>query len=196
MEALRAAMRTAGTEAETAIDAATLAADRFDAALAEDETGGPAAALDETAAAAGRAGGALQSAADVARQSWDVARAAVERTQEIARGLADDITGPIKEALKSGELSWQTFASAISGIARNVTVWFGGVSSSRTATRTCIVFRAITSLAAQVWPGASSKMETAAAPKVGAGQVMEKRSRKQSANRIVRGERVRGEASK
>jgi lambda family phage tail tape measure protein len=120
LEALRAAMRTAGTEAETALDAATLAADRFDAALAEDETGGPAAALDDTAAAAGRAGGALQSAADVARQSWDAARAAVERTQEIARGLADDITGPIKEALKSGELSWQTFASAISGIAQNL----------------------------------------------------------------------------
>ena len=114
------AMRAAGTEAKTSLDGATAAADRFDAALAEDETGGPAATLDETAAAAGRAGGALQSAADVARQSWDAARAAVERTQEIARGLADDITGPIKEALKSGELSWQTFASAISGIAQNL----------------------------------------------------------------------------
>ena len=120
MEALRTAMRAAGTEAETALDGATVAADRFDAALADDETGGPAAALDETAAAAGLAGGALQSAADVARQSWDAARAAVERTQEIARGLADDITGPIKDALKSGELSWQTFASAISGIAQNL----------------------------------------------------------------------------
>ena len=120
MEALRTAMRAAGTEAETSLDGATAAADRFDAALAEDETGGPAATLDETAAAAGRAGGALQSAADVARQSWDAARAAVERTQEIARGLADDITGPIKDALKSGELSWQTFASAISGIAQNL----------------------------------------------------------------------------
>ncbi|WP_137703184.1 phage tail tape measure protein [Marimonas lutisalis] len=120
IEALRTAMRAAGAEAETSLDGATAAADRFDAALAEDETGGPAAALDETAAAAGRAGGALQSAADVARQSWDAARAAVERTQEIARGLADDITGPIKEALKSGELSWQTFASAISGIAQNL----------------------------------------------------------------------------
>lgn len=64
--------------------------------------------------------GPLQSAADVARQSWDAARAAVERTQEIARGLADDITGPIKDALKSGELSWRSFASAISGIAQNL----------------------------------------------------------------------------
>ena len=119
LEALEA-MRAAGTEAETSLDGATVAADRFDAALADDETGGPAAALDETAAAAGRAGGALQSAADVARQSWDAARAAVERTQEIARGLADDITGPIKDALKSGELSWQSFASAVSGIAQNL----------------------------------------------------------------------------
>lgn len=113
-------MRATGAEAEISLEGATAAADRFDAALAEDETGGPAAALDETAAAAGRAGGALQSAADVARQSWEAARAAVERTQEIARGLADDITEPIKEALKSGELSWQTFASAISGIAQNL----------------------------------------------------------------------------
>jgi lambda family phage tail tape measure protein len=120
MEALRTAMRAAGTGAETSLDAATLAADRFDAALAEDETGGPAATLDKTAAAAGRAGGALQSAADVARQSWDAARAAVERTQEIARGLADDITGPIRDSLKSGELSWQSFASAVSGIAQNL----------------------------------------------------------------------------
>ena len=119
-EALRTAMRAAGTEAETTLDGATLAADRFDAALAEDEAGGPAASLNETAAAAGRAGGALQTAADVARQSWDAARAAVERTQEIARGLADDITGPIKDALKSGELSWQSFASAVSGIAQNL----------------------------------------------------------------------------
>ena len=120
VEALRTAMRAAGIEAETSLEGATLAADRLNAALAEDETGGPAATLDETAAAAGRAGGALQSAADVARQSWDAARAAVERTQEIARGLAEDITGPIKEALKSGELSWQSFASAVSGIAQNL----------------------------------------------------------------------------
>jgi lambda family phage tail tape measure protein len=120
LEALRTAMRAARTEAETSLDGASLAADRLNAALAEDETGGPAAILDETAAAAGRAGGALQSAADVARQSWDAARAAVERTQEIARGLADDITGPIKEALKSGELSWKNFASTVSGIAQNL----------------------------------------------------------------------------
>ena len=62
----------------------------------------------------------MQTAADGARQSWDAARAAVERTQEIAKGLAEDITGPIREALKSGELSWQTFAGAVSGIAQNL----------------------------------------------------------------------------
>ncbi len=53
-------------------------------------------------------------------------------------------------------------------------------------------FRAITSLAAPVWPGASSRMETAVDPKAGAGPVMERRSRKQSANRFVRGDRVKG----
>lgn len=121
VEALRTAMRATGTEAETSLEGATLAAERLNAALAADEAGGgPAATLDATAAAAGRAGGALQSAADVARQSWDAAQSAVERTKEIAKGLADDITGPIKEALKSGELSWQSFASAVSGIAQNL----------------------------------------------------------------------------
>ena len=92
----------------------------LDAALTGENGGGPAAALDKTAEAAGRAGGAMQTAADIARQSWDAARTAVERTQEIAKGLAQDITGPIKEALKSGELSWQSFAGAVSGIARNL----------------------------------------------------------------------------
>ena len=120
LDALRAAVSSTGTEAETALDGATVAAERFDAALSGDVGAGPASALDETAEAAGRAGGAMQSAADVARQSWDAARAAVERTQEIAKGLAEDITGPIKEALKSGELSWQTFAGAVAGIARNL----------------------------------------------------------------------------
>jgi len=120
LDALRAAMSGTGTDAATALDGATAAAERFDAALSGEDGAGPAAALNETAEAAGRAGGAMQTAADVARQSWDAARAAVERTQEIAKGLAEDITGPIKEALKSGELSWQSFASAISGIAQNL----------------------------------------------------------------------------
>jgi lambda family phage tail tape measure protein len=62
----------------------------------------------------------LKQAAETGSKAWDAARAAVERTQEIAKGLAEDITGPIKEALKSGELSWQTFAGAVAGIARNL----------------------------------------------------------------------------
>jgi len=52
------------------------------------------------------------------------------------------------------------------------------ISSSRTVTLTCIVFRAITSSAAPVWPGASSRMETAADLKAGAGRVMARRSKK------------------
>ena len=43
-----------------------------------------------------------------------------EKSREIAQGLAQDITGPIKEALKSGEFSWETFAGAISRIAQNL----------------------------------------------------------------------------
>jgi hypothetical protein len=121
LEALRAAMRDTGPEAEGIFDGAALAADRLNAALAQEGTGGrPAAALEETAAAAGRAGAAMQSAADLAGQAWNTATDALERTKEIARGLAADITGPIKEALKSGELSWQSFAGAVSGIAQNL----------------------------------------------------------------------------
>jgi lambda family phage tail tape measure protein len=47
-------------------------------------------------------------------------RAAQERSREIAEGLAQDITGPIKEALKSGEFTWETFAGAVSRIAQNL----------------------------------------------------------------------------
>jgi len=120
LEALRAAMRAAGPEVEGALDGAALAAGRLNGALGGDEASGPAAALAQTTAAAGRAGAAMQTAADAARQSWDAATAAVERTKEIAKGLAADITGPIKEALTSGALNWQSFAGAVSGIAQNL----------------------------------------------------------------------------
>jgi lambda family phage tail tape measure protein len=53
-------------------------------------------------------------------KAWDAAKTAIECTKEIAKGLAEDITGPLKEALKSGELSWQSFAQAVSGIAQNL----------------------------------------------------------------------------
>jgi hypothetical protein len=120
LEALRAAMRDTGAEAEGALGGASAAATRFDAALDPDAPGGAPATLADTAAAAGRAGAAMQTAADTTRQAWDTATDAIARTKEIAKGLADDITGPIKAALKSGELSWQSFAGAVSGIAQNL----------------------------------------------------------------------------
>lgn len=43
-----------------------------------------------------------------------------DKSREIAQGLAQDILGPIKEALTSGEFSWRSFADAISRIAQNL----------------------------------------------------------------------------
>jgi tape measure domain-containing protein len=117
--ALREAVTRSGVDAEAALNGARTAAE----GLGE--------SLDATGEAAGRAGGAgrgagqaLREAADTARGAWEATaeavRAAQERSREIAQGLAQDITGPIKEALKSGEFTWQTFAGAISQIAQNL----------------------------------------------------------------------------
>lgn len=94
-------------------------------------TNGLGSALEDTAEAAGNAGSAGRSAgealkggADAAKAAWETTseaiRAAQERSREIAQGLAQDITGPIKEALTSGQFTWETFASAISRIAQNL----------------------------------------------------------------------------
>jgi hypothetical protein len=119
IEALSEAVAASGDDAEAALTGAR--------AAAEDLEG----ALDAAGSAAGRAGGAgrgagqaLREAADTAREAWEATaeavRAAQERSREIAEGLAQDIVGPIKEALKSGEFTWETFASAISRIAQNL----------------------------------------------------------------------------
>lgn len=104
LEALRAAISATGGEAGSAFD----------------DAAGAVTVLDDTAAAAGRAGAALKSVGAAASSASDEAKAAIERIKEVAKGLAQDITGPLKEALKSGELSWQSFAGAISGIAKNL----------------------------------------------------------------------------
>ncbi|WP_323033205.1 phage tail tape measure protein [Paracoccus sp. (in: a-proteobacteria)] len=117
--ALREAVAASGVDAETGLTGARTAAEGL-----ED-------AIDATGEAAGRAGGAgrgagqaLREAADTARGAWeataDAVRAAQERSREIAQGLAQDIVGPIKDALKSGEFTWETFAGAISRIAQNL----------------------------------------------------------------------------
>jgi hypothetical protein len=81
-------------------------------------------AADRVGGAGRAAGGALTAAADTAKAAWEATAeavgAAAEKSREIAQGLAQDITGPIKEALKSGEFSWETFAGAISRIAQNL----------------------------------------------------------------------------
>ena len=117
--ALRAAVAASGAESEAALTGARTAAEGLGDAIAA------------TGEAAGRAGGAgrgageaLRDAAGTARDAWEATaeavRAAQERSREIAQGLAQDITGPIKDALKSGEISWRTFASAVSSIAQNL----------------------------------------------------------------------------
>lgn len=117
--ALREAVAAAGVEAEAGLNGAQLAA----AGLEE--------TLDSAGEAAGRAGGAgrgagqaLREAADTARNAWEATAEAVgaaqERSRDIAQGLAQDILGPIKDALKSGEFTWESFASAISRIAQNL----------------------------------------------------------------------------
>lgn len=101
------------------------------AEIAQAGVAGVGSALQNTAAAAENAGGAgrtageaLKGGADAARAAWETTseaiRAAQERSREIAQGLAQDITGPIKEALTSGQFTWETFAGAISRIAQNL----------------------------------------------------------------------------
>ena len=117
--ALREAVTASGVAAEAGLNGARAAAEALEDTLeATEEAAG-------SAGGAGRsAGDALREGADTARTAWeattDAVRAAQDRSREIAQGLAQDITGPIKDALKSGEFSWQTFASAIAGIAGNL----------------------------------------------------------------------------
>jgi hypothetical protein len=117
--ALRAAVAAGTAEAATGLTAA------------QGATTGLKTALDDTSEAAAGAGGAgraagnaLRDAADSAKNAWEATseavRSAQERSREIAQGLAQDITGPIKDALKSGEFTWETFAGAISRIAQNL----------------------------------------------------------------------------
>ena len=69
--------------------------------------------LRETNAALAHARDAAETAKGAWEATGEAVRAAAERSREIATGLAQDITGPIKEALKSGEFTWETFAGAI-----------------------------------------------------------------------------------
>ncbi|NGQ93264.1 phage tail tape measure protein [Rhodobacter sp. HX-7-19] len=117
--ALRDAVLASGTDAAAGLEDARTAATGLGTAL---QGAGEAA---EAAGSSGRgAGNALREGADAARNAWeataDAVRKAQEKSREIAQGLAQDITGPIKEALTSGEFTWETFAGAISRIAQNL----------------------------------------------------------------------------
>ncbi|PLL10154.1 phage tail tape-measure protein, partial [Tabrizicola sp. TH137] len=117
--ALRDAVSASGTDAAAGLEDAHTAATGLGTAL---QGAGEAA---EAAGSSGRgAGNALREGADAARNAWeataDAVRKAQEKSREIAQGLAQDITGPIKEALTSGEFTWETFAGAISRIAQNL----------------------------------------------------------------------------
>jgi hypothetical protein len=117
--ALRTAVAAGSAEAMTGLGATQASATGLEAAL-----DGAGDAANRTGSAGRAAGGALSAAADTAKTAWEATAeavgAAAEKSREIAQGLAQDITGPIKEALKSGEFSWETFAGAISRIAQNL----------------------------------------------------------------------------
>ncbi|MDR5654230.1 tape measure protein [Xinfangfangia sp. LG-4] len=112
LAALQAAVAGSGAEAEAALTGTRTALD------------GTADAADAAGGAGRGAGKALREGADSAKSAWEEAAEAVRKAQEKARemaeGLAQDITGPIKEALTSGEFTWESFASAISRIAQNL----------------------------------------------------------------------------
>jgi len=117
--ALREAVSASGTEAADGLEDARTAATGLGTAL---QGAGEAA---EAAGSSGRgAGNALREGADAAKNAWkataEAVRKAQEKSRETAQGLAQDITGPIKEALTSGEFTWETFAGAISRIAQNL----------------------------------------------------------------------------
>jgi hypothetical protein len=117
--ALSAAVAASGAEAETSLGTARAAALDLEEAMAA--TG---AAAGRAGGAGRAAGGALKEAGDAAAQAFGAAGSAIsevaDKSREIAQGLAQDIFGPINEALTSGEFSWRTFADAVSRIAQNL----------------------------------------------------------------------------
>ena len=117
--ALSAAVAASGADAEASLGTARATALDLEEAMAA--TGSAA----RRAGGAGRAaGGALKDAGDAAAAAFSGAGSAIsdvaDKSREIAQGLAQDILGPIKEALTSGEFSWRTFADAVSRIAQNL----------------------------------------------------------------------------
>lgn len=105
MEALRDAMKTAGTEGEDALDGARDAADRV-------------------ATTVNKAGGAAKKAADIAKSAWETASASLKtyasNAADIGKGLGDTLVGAFRSAesafknfIKTGKLDFKSLASSI-----------------------------------------------------------------------------------
>ncbi len=141
MTRLRDALRAGAAASRTELDETTRAAARLKAAMdaaaggdgagqgdgtgqqgeGQGEGGGAAGALGGIGRAARSAGEAMAQAAQKGGAAWTRAteqmRQAMERQKQAARAMAQDITGPLKRALASGEFSWRSFADAVSQIA-------------------------------------------------------------------------------
>uniref|UniRef100_UPI003568A280 phage tail tape measure protein n=1 Tax=Rhodosalinus sp. TaxID=2047741 RepID=UPI003568A280 len=129
---LREAVARGSQAASGELDATGAAARRLREEIAaaaglngeDGESGGAAGALGRIGSAAGAAGEAMEQAARRGGEAWAQAGARLREAQEAqrraAQRLAEDITGPLKRALASGEFSWRTFADAVSQIAQNL----------------------------------------------------------------------------
>ncbi|HSG56055.1 MAG TPA: hypothetical protein VLA45_11410, partial [Paracoccaceae bacterium] len=75
-------------------------------------------------AAASAAASAEEAAATASADAWqktaDAITRAKQRSFDAAQEVAQSITGPIKDALKAGEISWRSFSDAVSSIAQNL----------------------------------------------------------------------------
>lgn len=89
------------------------------------------AALNTVTTAAGSAGAAASAAAkeeeaaakasaDAWKKTADAIQRAKQQSLDAAQEVAQSITGPIKDALKAGEIRWRSFSDAVSSIAQNL----------------------------------------------------------------------------
>lgn len=105
LNALQEAVAKSGKDAAAATGDAAAAAERLRGALGNGgavPSGGGAAAQPAAGPAPATAGGLVQQTADTSRE------------------LAQAVTGPLKQALQQGELSWKAFGNAVVQIMQNV----------------------------------------------------------------------------
>jgi hypothetical protein len=105
--AIQEAMAKGAAAAAAATDDAAASADRLRKALA----GVP---------AAGSGGAAPRAAAKPGAPAQPTTRDLVDQTADTSRDLAQAVTGPLKQALQQGELSWKAFGNTVVQIMQNV----------------------------------------------------------------------------